>query len=294
MRNLDLALLRCLCGFMLCTASFTVSAQEVEPTKEEQLEDEQQISKILKDLLEENGSYQYTVAGEALTEEERQESKIVLPEEEEPSDEETTEDNVKIQAAFASVLRETNATRNVNLSSIQKLASSIYVTLHPGAYFRVLDTWYGNVRFNDWSVWTTSTDHAWIINGFLPNDVVYITKNHEWFSSYAYRLSNQTTNVSIPVNLSLFISYINPTTGFPQHNGDHRRIIGFNYNSRQILMDNGDEFSVLPHEYSLNWQVGQTVIYGINDGWYQSTRPNILINADRAEHVKAVCVRKGN
>lgn len=161
-----------------------------------------------------------------------------------------------------------------------------YVTTHPGAYHQpILVTSFGEVvHLEDGSVWKVSPYDASKTINWMNTDVIVVTQNHHWFSVYGYSLMNQTTGVSVEATISAFI-----VPAF--HTVYNHRIIGLDDLRQMIWLEDGSVWSVHSSDYSTKWQLNDTIIIGINTSWYMTSRPNILINADILQHVRAICIQ---
>ena len=281
MKNLSLSLLRYLCSFMICAAPFAASAQEIQ--NEEQEQPIEKIEPVEKD------DDKYVTAGERpLSDEELEEAFTIA--EEEPSKEEIKEDTAAVKRALAAISTDTGdhlRTAAGVCSGMQTLkrAATFFVTTHPGAFHWPLAiSPYGDrVELGDGSVWAIRSTDAYAVLNWYSTDIIVITPNHEWFSIYSYRLNNQNTGVSVAANLSLFLSPV-------FHTIYNHRIVSFDDYARALWLEDGSVWSVYPDDYSMKWAIGDTIIIGINDGWFSSTRPNILINANVLGRARATCL----
>lgn len=160
------------------------------------------------------------------------------------------------------------------MGSMKSLAPAVYYTLHPGAYHHPMVSVFGdNLELEDGSIWTIRPDHAFIAAGWLPTDLVAITPNHTWFSSYDYTITNQNTGEA--VNANIFLG--------PLYNGPHTHwIIAIDYYYNTVYLEDGSIWSMSSFDSSIvySWEVNDTVIIGVNDALFSSTRPNILINVN--------------
>lgn len=160
-------------------------------------------------------------------------------------------------------------------ASMKSLSSAVYYTLHPGAYHNPysISIFGDSIELEDGSIWVVKPDHAHIITGWLPSDLVVITPNHTWFSSYDYKLTNQNTGEAVHVNVYLGPLYNGPFTHW---------IIAIDDYNNAVYLEDGSVWYMSSFDSSIiyNWVVNDTVIIGVNDGLFSSSRPNILINVN--------------
>lgn len=182
-----------------------------------------------------------------------------IPEEEQPSDE--PEDEERISNAYNPV------------------------TTHGGSYHYYLNIGRsGNIiELDDESVWVINSADTSKSLDWLPNDVLTIRPNHRWFSSYNYRIKNQSTGSSVTCNLSLNPILKNPRTHW---------ITGV-YGTR-IVLEDGSIWNMSRWDEGIlqKWQVNDIVIIGTNDGWFRGSNPNILINTTLlpTTHARGNCI----
>lgn len=158
--------------------------------------------------------------------------------------------------------------------NMKSLSPAIYYTLHPGAYHTLTLIFVNNiVEFEDGSQWSVRPDHAYVTLSWHPSDIVAITPNHSWFSSYNYTLTNQNTGEAVNANLYLGPIYNGPFTHW---------IAAIDYYNNIIYLEDGSRWSMSSFDSSIvySWVLNDTVIIGVNDGLFSSSRPNILINVN--------------
>ena len=114
----------------------------------------------------------------------------------------------------------------------------------------------------------------WLGQVAKPTDLVVITPNHGWFSAYDFRLTNQNTGDSILVNLVL--GPIAPMYGSIYTHW----IIALDYYNNIVYLEDGSLWRMSSFDsHTVNeWIAGDIMIIGVNDGWFSSFSPNILIN----------------
>lgn len=190
-----------------------------------------------------------------------------------------TSDEEQQEAVFAFSEEESSEDGKV----VQKAA--LYVSTHEGAFHRPIavsllgDT----VELEDGSIWVVSSDHRYRTLDWMTSDVIVITPNHDWFSSYNYRLININTGASVKVNLALGPIY----NGYFTH-----WIIAIDYLNRDICLEDGSVWKISSVDSSAmnKWLPNDTVIMGINDGWYSGSNPNILINVNVNNYAIGKCI----
>ncbi len=162
----------------------------------------------------------------------------------------------------------------------------VYYTTHRGAYHQpIAITPYGEiVELEDNSRWAISPADSYKVLNWLVTDLLVITINHDWFSDCFFRITNQMTGVSVRANLNLFL---NPV----YHSAYNHRIVAIDDLLQQIWLEDGSMWSIESSDYSIKWQLNDTIIIGINDGWRSTTRPNVLINCNDIFHPsRASCI----
>lgn len=162
--------------------------------------------------------------------------------------------------------------------------SSLSNTTHLGAYHypRYITPFGDSIVLEDGSRWAVCSHDQGCILGWYTNDALVITPNHDWFSSHDYRVNNLMTGHSIRVNL----------IEAPHYNGLFTHwIVAIDYLHKKICLEDGSVWSIsVWDDAELKRMVLEdTIIIGTNDSWFKSSRPNILINVDTMEYIKARC-----
>ncbi|MFQ5728950.1 MAG: hypothetical protein ACE5GN_01145 [Waddliaceae bacterium] len=176
---------------------------------------------------------------------------------------------------------------NVAASKLMKkgMDATIYYTTHEGAFHHPLavsllgDT----VELEDGSIWAVSSGDRYKTLDWMTGDVIIIKPNHCWLSSYDYRLVNINTDASVKVNLSLG----------PIYNGVFTHwVIAIDYCHREIRLEDGSVWKISSFDNSVmqKWLPNDTVIIGINDGWFSGSNPNILINVNMNNYAIGNCL----
>jgi hypothetical protein len=168
--------------------------------------------------------------------------------------------------------------------SISKEASAVYYATYPGIFYSPVTLSYlgDYVTLNDGSGWTISSSDAYKTLNWLTSDLLVITPNQSWFSSYMFKMTNQNTGVSVKCNLTLG----------PIYNGIYTHwIVGINYFTQDVYLENGTVWNVSGLDSSIfsQWMINDTIIMGVNDGYFSTSRPYILINVNTLTHVRADC-----
>lgn len=139
----------------------------------------------------------------------------------------------------------------------------------------------------DSSIWSINSADAYIVNSWQVNNILVIAPNYEIFSSYDYRIVNQNTYEIVRANLQRGPTYQLRTTLWLKR---------FDVYQEQLHIGEDREIESVWQICSLDsstmkeWQRNDTVIVGINDGWYASSSPNILINTRTKNHIRAKCL----
>jgi hypothetical protein len=166
-------------------------------------------------------------------------------------------------------------------------AKLTYISTHPGAYhFAYAVGLFGDtVTTEDGTVWNVNPNDSYKVFNWLSTDTIVVMPNHAWFSCYGYCLVNLNTDTAVEATIGL---YVKP----PYHSVFNHRVTLIDDYRQMIWLEDGSVWSILNYDYQpIHWQVGDTVIIGINDGWYLNTNPNILINAVNLVGVRAVCIQ---
>ncbi|NGX43661.1 MAG: hypothetical protein K940chlam7_01960 [Chlamydiae bacterium] len=163
--------------------------------------------------------------------------------------------------------------------------ATTYYTTHEGAFHNPLavsllgDT----VELEDGSIWAVNSSDRYKTLDWMTGDTIIVTPNHSWFSSYDYCFININTGVHVKVNLSLG----------PIYNGIFTHwILAIDYGHREICLEDGSVWEISTFDGSVvdNWLPNDTVIIGINDGWFTGGNPNILINVNMNNYAMGKCI----
>lgn len=165
------------------------------------------------------------------------------------------------------------------------MKTGIFFTTHPGAFYNpvVISAFGDTVELHDGSIWSIASGDSYKTLNWLVTDSVVITANHDWFSTYYFRMTNQETGVSVKCNIVLG----------PIYNGLHTHwIVAIDYLTKEIFLEDGTRWSATAWDASTfnNWLPNDTIMIGINDGSRSSNFPNILINVNTLTYLRAICL----
>jgi hypothetical protein len=163
--------------------------------------------------------------------------------------------------------------------------ATTYYSTHEGAFHRPVGvSLLGDaVELEDGSIWAVNSSDRYKTLDWLTGDIIIIVPNHDWFSVYNYRLINANTGANVKVNLSLG----------PIYNGHYTHwILAIDYYHREICLEDGSVWKMSSLDGSVlnTWLPNDTVIIGINDGWFSGSNPNILINVNMNNYAIGNCV----
>ena len=155
---------------------------------------------------------------------------------------------------------------------------------HPGAWqsFNSISPSGTTIELSDGSIWVVNPSDWYLMMDWMYGDTLIITPNHSWFSYYDYCITNQNTNESVRVNLSLGPYYNGPKTHW---------ITRIDYYQRLVILEDGSMWRIASYDEDIlsSWLENDTVIIGINDGWLRGDKANILINVSTVNHVAGRC-----
>lgn len=171
------------------------------------------------------------------------------------------------------------ATKANSMKAMKRLAplasKSIYYTSHPAAYqYANSIAFFGEtVELNDGSIWSISSNDTYKTASWYTTDLIIITPNHSWLSSYGFCLTNQTTGEVASANLS-----IGPA--LPGYGYYTNWITNIDYYYNIVYLQDGSKWNMSSFDSSTvyQWVIGDVVIIGVNDGFLSSSKPNVLIN----------------
>lgn len=190
--------------------------------------------------------------------------------------------------------KEERLTAKANLATLARgIFQPTYYTSHPGAFYTyegLFSVSFGPyidinaMRLADGSYWGINPGDYHKTHNWIPGDSVIITPNHWYYFSYAsydFRIVNQDTGESVAVNLCVDPSFYGPLTHW---------IVGFDDIRGLIYLEDDSVWSMSSFDRNITdrWDFNDTIIIGVNDGMFSSTRPNILINARDGSYAAGV------
>lgn len=163
-----------------------------------------------------------------------------------------------------------------------------YLTSHAGAiHYPWGVSVYGDcVELEDGSRWGISISDSYKTLNWMITDRVVITQNRDWFPSSQFKLENLETGVAVSADLIEYLSQF-----FQNYYNYH--VLAINDYSQEIWLNDSTVWKVFDNDYPVvweSWDFNDTIIIGVNKGWYSSSYPNILINANTLQYVRAKCM----
>lgn len=135
------------------------------------------------------------------------------------------------------------------------------------------------VEIEDGSRWAISYYDSYRVKNWRTSDVLVITQNHSWFSSYTYRIVNKTSRSSIEANLS----------AGPIKDGPYSRYVSeIDSISSHVALNDSSVWKISLSDLALfaHWQPGHSIIIGVNTGWDPSCE-GLLINVTLNHAIRA-------
>lgn len=284
--NLQKVLLACMCGALVLSGQSFASqiAEDASEIVQHVEESSTEQSRIVA------GSRMLTPAENAALNEERIERAIQAIEERQAEEGLSVEDQAML-AKLKSVLTSEETQEDAVVMAAEKSSKAIketaklHHTSHAAAYHFPLSISYSGdtIELEDGSIWSVRWSDRNKTLDWLISDIIHITPNSDWFSSYNYRLVNQNTGASVAVNLALGPIY----NGFYTH-----WIIGIDYDHNKVYLEDGSHWTIDGSDSSIlyKWLPNDTIIIGTNDSWWPFSKPNILLNVAMLNHVTAKCL----
>lgn len=166
-------------------------------------------------------------------------------------------------------------TTEESTSEEQVTNHNLYYTSHPGAFHRVsaVSLMGDTIELEDGSIWSVYSGDSYKTSNWLPGDLVVLTINKRWFSSYDFRMTNQNTGVSVLINLSFGPFYDSPMSHW---------IVAIDYDYNIVYLEDGSVWNMSYFDYGTvrKWLPDDTVIIGINDEIFSYQKPNFLLNVN--------------
>lgn len=166
-------------------------------------------------------------------------------------------------------------------SNKQASAQAGYFTTHRDALFHPLIVG-GTVQLDDFSVWIIEPSQSFRTLNWTTIDQIVIRQNFSIWSSYSFILENIDKGWSVEANLDVFLEPM-------YHTAKNHMIISIDPIQCLLWLEDGSVWSYDWWSYMGKWKPGQTVIIGINTGYNRMSEPNILINANLLQCVRASC-----
>lgn len=138
------------------------------------------------------------------------------------------------------------------------------------------------IKLEDGSLWAVAGCDLSHSLDWMSKDLLCITINNEWFSSYQFIITNQQSGTFVRCNL----------VKNPEEEGYYTHwITGIDFYKYEIELEDGSKWSLSGYDSSIftKWKAKDTVIVGINNGFLKEAKPNILINVSKnpLTHVRA-------
>lgn len=182
------------------------------------------------------------------------------------------------------------ATEELPIKQEEVIENNFIFDFYPPVYFpacahRVteISVMGDSIKLEDGSIWKIGLYDSSRVLNWQINDVVTITQNHRWFTSYKYRIVHQQSGCSLETNLfigpvekglyTLYISHLDPMDG-----------------KVYLISGKGElthwEISSSDQALFSKWRIGDAVIVGQNSGWDRSCE-SFLINVNENEGLRA-------
>jgi hypothetical protein len=167
-----------------------------------------------------------------------------------------------------------------------------YKSSHPGASYKLLPrpgkhsapvSPFGDfVTLNDGSYYQVKKSDTYKVLNWNMYDVIIVLPPY-WFSSHDYVMVNTNTGAKVEVKL-LEPKNDDPFCGY--------FAIGVDYDSNRVTLHDGSiwSLSMFDRKKLERWYENDLVTIGINNDWLSTWNPNILINVNTNEYVRAKCV----
>lgn len=172
---------------------------------------------------------------------------------------------------------------------VAKGARTTYYTSHSGAMHTPIGISYLGelVELEDESIWEVESCDRYKTLNWLTGDTLVIKRNTEWFKTHKYKIVNITTGAEVRVNL-----YRGPL-----YNGYFTYWIeAIDTINGNMLLQCGDlnasvwQLSTAESSCYQTWMYNDTIIMGVNDGWFMGTYPNLLINVNTNNDTIGDCI----
>lgn len=139
---------------------------------------------------------------------------------------------------------------------------------------------YGDtIEIEDGSWWKIASGDSHTTQYWRPGDILIVTPNRGWFSSYYYCITNKNNGSSVRANLNVGPLAFGPNTHW---------INSVDQVTGHVFLDNGTCWCISNKDAYIfrNWAPNDTIIVGLNDSWF-SSYDHILINVNMNTYVRA-------
>jgi hypothetical protein len=200
----------------------------------------------------------------------------------EPAQQPQTRVEVGVKKEVSKPSKETKSTKQKTAKHDKKsskcqekcVAYSAYRPVYqPTYYIKSIGADGGTVSMSDETVWAIADSSAYTASRWIENSPIIITPS-KWYSKYDYYITNKLTNESVTAKLSqgpfvkysIFIQQIDWCNGY-------------------VYLTNGTRWNATPDHNFQYWQVGQAILIGENNKWFD--KDYILININENNYVSA-------
>jgi hypothetical protein len=140
------------------------------------------------------------------------------------------------------------------------------------------------VELHDGSIWTVASRDAHLVADWKNGQTIVIVQNRDWFDWFSkcdFKLVNQFTGDYARAKISLG----------PLLNNKHTHWV-VDIQGSLVVLEDGTTWSIYSADAEIlsSWLRDDVVIIGINDGWFRSFNPNLLINPATGTYVRGFCV----
>lgn len=166
-----------------------------------------------------------------------------------------------------------------------KSFASYYYTYntHQGAYHYPVNVTTSGIEIEDGSIWEIKWGDRHKIAHWKPEHRLIIVPNRSWFSSYYFKFVNIDKDEEIVcANLSEWGPILNsPYTHWIEE---------IDYGNNVLRLEDGSYWSIswLDSGVLQAFDLYDVVIIGTNDGWWKSSRPNILISVKSFKYARGI------
>lgn len=132
----------------------------------------------------------------------------------------------------------------------------------------------------DGSKWEFSPSDGYTVRWWALGDVIVVSPNYSWFSSFDYYITNQNRGTYVTANL-----FDGPVAFGPFSHW----IVNVDPIAGHVYLENQMIYCVNPSDMSVmkNWKPNDHIIFGVHNSWF-SSYDTILINVNMDDHVRAI------